>query len=182
MSDFDSENVGSNPAGAANQEIQMNKDSILAALPQLSLEDLTVVCSVTQSLIKGRTAVDLPPASGLAAMVFDAMGGPMNVTVPYASMAGTKWGKQFEKKVPELGKWLDQHFDGWSTNKVTQLAFLQWLFVLLANDLKRRELPRSLAMVVTNLEQIPRIVENAYPSYLESKLGGLILAHFQKPV
>lgn len=158
----------------------MTKDAILTTLPKLSLEDLTVIHAVASKLISGHTAPKNEAAGTLAALFFEALSGPLCVTQPYSNLAGTKWGKQFEKKVPDLGKWLDQHFAGWSDNKVSQLAFLQMLFTMLANDLKRRNLPRSLAMAVTNLEQIPRIFENGYPGYLESGLGKLVLSHFQK--
>lgn len=160
----------------------MKKDQILAELPKLSLEELTIVHSVSQSLIIGRTAKQLEPASALAAMVFDALSGPLNVTMGYATMAGTKWGRQFEKKVPDLANWLDKHFAGWSDNKITQLAFLRMLFTMMSNDLKRRNLPRSLAMAVTNLDQIPRIIENAFPGYIESGMGQIILQRFQAQV
>lgn len=160
----------------------MTKDDVLAALPSFELEDLTVIHAITAKLIQGRTAPLALTAGTLPALAFQALSGPLNVTQSYQNVAGGKWGKQFEAKIENLGKWLDLHFDGWSVNKITQLAFLQWLFTLLSNDLKRRNLPRSLAMVVTNLEQIPRIIENAYPGYLQAGLGKLILSHFQKPM
>lgn len=160
----------------------VTKDQILATLPRLSFEELTIVHSMAAHLIAGRAAPQSNQASALAALCYDALSGPLNVTQPYATMAGTKWGKQFEKKVPDLAKWLDQHFEGWNNNKVSQLAFLRMLFTMMANDLKRRNLPRSLAIAVTNLEQIPRIVENAFPGYLDSGLGKVILKNFQAPV
>lgn len=160
----------------------MNKDKILAELPELSLEDLTIIHAIASKLIQGRSMGQTNKASTLAALCFEALSGPLNVTGSYASRATTKWGIQFEKKVPDLAKWLDLHFVGWADNKVSQLAFLQLLFTMMANDLKRRNLPRSLAMAVTNLDQIPRIFESAFPGYLESGLGKLIMERFQKPL
>lgn len=162
--------------------LAMTKDDILAALPKLKLEDLTIIHSMAAHLISGHTTPQNNAAGTLAALIFNALSGPLNVTQPYANIVNTKWGRQFDAKVPELAKWLDKNFDGWSANKMTQLAFLQWLFTLLVDDLKQRNVPRSLAMAVTNLGQIPRIVENAYPGYLESGFGKLILSNFQKPV
>ncbi len=158
------------------------RDSVLAMLPTMSVEDLITVQAVATKLIGARTVPQTGEAGRLPAIFFEALSGPLNATQPYAKLAGTKWGKQFEGKVPDLAKWLDQHFDGWSKNKVTQLAFLRMLFSMMANDLKRRNLPRSLAMAVTNLEQIPRIVENGYPGYLDAGMGKLILKSFQPPL
>jgi hypothetical protein len=158
----------------------MTKDLILAALPTLTRPDLEQVAAMAQTLLGGRVGNVEPPASPLAAALIQALGEAINAPVPLSNLTGTTTGKTFQKHLPAIGKFLDAHFSNWSTNKLTQAAFLHMLMELLRDDLKERGLTPSLGIMVTNLGRLPEVFDNAYPGYLEAGLGDMVLRHFRK--
>lgn len=156
----------------------MTKDQILAALPGLSHEDQAVIASVASHLCKGRTGAIGQPATQLGATVYEALGAALASPVPYATFAASKWGRAFDAKVLPLGKWFDSKLPGWDKNKVGQMALLRMLFELLSQDLLKRSVPTNMGTMVSNLGQIPRIFDQAFPNYIESGLGPFILKKF----
>lgn len=156
----------------------MTKDQILAALPALSPEEQAVIASVASHLSKGRIGALDRPATTLAATCFEALSAALNSPVPYATFAASKWGRAFDINVPTLGKWFDDKLPGWDKNKVGQMALLRMLFELLSEDLLKRKLPTNMGTMVSNLGQIPRIFNQAFPDYIESGMGPFILKKF----
>jgi hypothetical protein len=157
----------------------MNKDAILGALPNLSQPDLVAIHAMSGQLIKATGAVLSEPGS-LAAQLFEALSGAVNVTMPLSNLTGTTTGKTFEKHLPAVGKFLDAHFKGWDSNRLIQTAFLRMLMGLLRDDLKERGVTPSLGIMVTNLGRFPEVFDAAYPDYLAAGMGQMVLRHFEK--
>src|SRR4051812_5293181 len=99
----------------------------------------------------------------------------------YASFSQTTAGKQFPKKAANLIKFLDQYFDGWNKNKISAHAFLCMLLNLVQADLQERLTAANVTagVMVSNLDRMPEIFDNAFPNYLESGLSNLILKQFK---
>lgn len=158
----------------------MTKDEIIAALPSLTRPDLEQIHALASSLLGGHLGNVAGPAPTLAGPLIEALGGAINAAMPLSNLTGTTTGKTFQKHLPAVGKFLDAHFNGWSTNKLTQTAFLHMLMGLLRDDLKERGVTPSLGIMVSNLGRLPEIFDNAYPQYLEAGLGDMVLRHFKK--
>lgn len=151
------------------------KDEILAALPKLTQSELEVVHGLSGHLL----GVARLPVTGTAQAIINALltatGQPTGYLNP---LAATQW-KAFEARVANLTLFLNQHFKGWDDNKITQLAFLTMLFQLLTDDLKRHGVKPTLGVMLINLKRIPQIFDDAFPDYLESGMGHVILSKFK---
>ncbi len=165
---------------AGMQRPVMTKDQLLSALPSLTRPELEQVAAVAASLLGGRIANVAVPASPLAAPIFEALSVAANATVTLENLSGTTAGKGFAKYLPAVTKFLDAHFEGWAYNKLVQSAFLSMLMELLRDDLKERGVKPTLGVMVNNLGRLPEVFDNAYPGYLEARMGGLVLQHFSK--
>jgi len=152
----------------------MTKDEILAALPKLKQADLEAVHALAGHLL-GLVPANAAQGGGPA---FDALVTALGLSMAYQTLMGTKAGQIFNKRVPELVKYLDSHFAGWDDNKLSQLAFLQFLYGLIITDLKERNVTASVGMVISNMSRIPELLENAFPGYLRSGMGEVILRQF----
>lgn len=155
----------------------MTKDQILGMLPKLTELELQVIHAVSGQLLKGTGGGNGPP-SHLSAICFEALSAALNSPVPYVTFAASKWGKSFDSRVAYLGGWFETSLPGWDKNKIGQMALLRMLFELLSEDLLKRKLPTNMGTMVSNLEQIPRIFNKAFPDYLESGMGPFILKKF----
>lgn len=156
----------------------ISKSDILGALPKLSRGDLEAVHAMASHLL-GATAAPATAGGTLGGAVFDALVAALGASMAYSRYSPTA-SRQFEKKLPDLTKFLDQHFEGWNQNKVSQLAFLKMLFSLLADDLKERGVAPTIGIMVTNIPRLSEVFNNAFPGYLANGLGSMILKNFQQ--
>lgn len=156
----------------------MTKDKILAALPKLERVDLEAVHAIAGSLLAGATGPSNSAAVPLAPMVFDALVTAIGATMPYSSYSPTAT-RQFEKRVPDLIKFLDTHFTGWDRNKVAQIAVLRMLFGLIADDLRGRGVKPNIGTMVVNMGRIADVFDGAFPGYLESGIASVVLKNFR---
>lgn len=158
----------------------MTKDDILGALPALSQADLAAIQALTASLLNDRTAAVDGPATPLAGLTWQAMHTAVNA--PHSLPIGTPAGRSLNKRVAGLEKFLNRHFSGWDSNKVSALAFLTMLIRLLRDDLQERGVRPTILLLANNLIRLPEVFEDAYPGYLEAGLANHVLRHFQKAV
>lgn len=156
----------------------MTKDRILAALPKLAQADLEAIHAMSGALLNGRTAA-LPVQGGEPALtIFNALAATAGAAISLQTLS-PKLRKAFDGKVGPLECYLSRHFSGWDKHKLSQMAFLQALFDLLKTNLMALELTPSLTLMINNLHRMPRIIEDAYPDYLQAGLGDLILKHYR---
>lgn len=157
----------------------MTKDEILGALPTLEPAELEAIQALIGHLLGAPTGpfdAAWPPAYQIT---FDALASALGAAISYASIANTKTGALFKKRMPEFTQFLDNHFKGWDGNKVTQIAFLRMLFTLIKDDLEKRNVTPSLGMIVSNMIRIHSVFDGAFPGYLEAGAGHLILGKFK---
>jgi hypothetical protein len=152
----------------------MDKDEILRALPKLPKADLEAIHALAGHL--------LGPANGglgeQGQAVFDALAASLGLTASYASMAASKPARLFIQRLPAFVAFVGKNFPGWDDTKVGQQAFLRMLFGLIITDLNKRNVTASFGMVVSNMGRLPEIIESAFPDYLKSGLGKIILEKF----
>lgn len=157
----------------------MDKDKILAALPALDRASLGAIQAVIASLLNGPTAAHDKGATELTLAVFNALQATVGQPTAYKTFAQTTAAKHLQKRLPDMGTFLNANFSGWDKNKVGQQAFLQMLFGLLADDLKSRGVKPTLGIMVNNLGRLAEAFNDAFPGYLTGKMGALILKRFQ---
>jgi len=153
----------------------LTKTDILAALPKLSQVDLVAIQVMAASLLKGRTAA-LPAGAGL---VHQTTLNALLATVGATQGAPKALLTKFNAKLPGLTRFLDENFPGWGKNRVTQEAFLRMLFGLLHDNIKSIGLTPSLGVMINHLGRMHEVVEDAFPNYLASGMGPVILKRFQ---
>lgn len=153
----------------------MIKDEILTALPLMSHSDLMAIHAMAGHLLQPHPLGGNDGASTLAPILFDALQATAGGTVPYASVALTKTGKLLIKNAPNVEQFFNKHFKGWDKNKIVKLAFIQLMTMLLSDDLKERGVTPTLGIMVANLNRLPEVFRNAFPGYLETGVGPLLL-------
>ena len=158
---------------------QTLKEQILAILPKLSKDDLAAVHLMAGHLLGAATGGSNDGAGTVGQAVFNALSAALGLPISYQSFNLTSAAKQYDKKLPELLKFLNGSFEGWDKNKVTQEAFLRMLFGLLADDLKEREVTPSIGIMISNMSRMPEVFDSSFPLYRESGLGKVILKKFQ---
>lgn len=153
-----------------------DRDYLLGMLPNLNDADLAAVLSLATSLSKARTGAIEAVAGQPTGLLFEALTGHLNaIAQPWATVARTKSGKVLIEREIEVTKFFNQHFKGWDDSKVLQLAFMRMMLELLSDDLKERSVPATFGIMVTNLHRLPEVFRNAFPNYLESGMGMLVL-------
>jgi hypothetical protein len=159
----------------------MKKDSILAALPKLKPDDLKQVHAVAASLLAALgkpadAALSVGYDTGLA--IFDALVSAAGVTATMQSLP-VSLVQRFDRQWPALVTFLDANFKGWNDNKVSRAAFLRHLFDLIQKEVRVHTKPTPLTMI-NNMHRLPEVLDKAYPNYLKSGLGHLIISRFKR--
>lgn len=157
----------------------VNRDQILGALPGLNRSDLEAIQAVIIQLLGGRTSNVSNEASTARQTVFDALTAAISRPMPYSGLPPAL-AKHYDANFPNLIIFFDKYFKGWDSNKITQTGFLRMIFGLIARDLKEREATPSVGSLIYNLPRIYEIVDNAFPNYLKSNMGHMILKMFKK--
>jgi len=155
------------------------KDEILAALPNLNRADLEAVKAITISLLGGRVSNVSNGATTAPETIFEALTAAISRPMPYSSLPPALV-KHYEANFPSLIIFFNKYFKGWDSNKITQTGFLRMIFGLIAYDLKERGATPSVGALIYNLPRIYEIVDNAFPDYLKSNMGHMILKMFKK--
>lgn len=153
----------------------MIKDEILAALPKLSRAELEVIHGLAGHLL-GTSGL---PLTGAGQTVLNALLTAIGQPAGYFDVIAASQRRSFEARVGNLTKFLNENFDGWAENKLTEQAFLTELFRLLVTDLKNRGVKPSLGVMLLNIRRIPEVFDNAFPGYRESGLGKVVLEAFK---
>lgn len=156
----------------------LTKDQIVGALPKLSVEELKAIAAVTASLINDRTGASSEALTPTAQLAFTALSKALNLAIGPANLP-PKLRKQFEAKVDELLAWLDTNMKGWRGSKNSELALLTYLFDLLVKDLRKKLIVPTVGTVIGNIHRIPRVLDFAFPGYINSGMAGLILNNFK---
>lgn len=156
----------------------MTKDEILAALPTMAQADLEAIQAMTNHLLGGHTGPQARPGGMVAPMVFDALASALGVITAYSNYNHAVF-KQLDQRMPGLVVFLNANFKGWDRNKITQLAFLKMLFGLLIDDLKDKRVTPTVGILIINIPRIPEVFEKAFPNYLKTGLGKLVLKTYK---
>ena len=145
----------------------LTKDQILAALPSLSQADLKALGAVIGGLVRA----EAPDASNdPTAWLAEALG----------AVTGVSWlggaGAAFNKNAPLAIKFMQTHFTGALNNKITALALMRYLLLLLVANLKEMKVPVSRLTLSQNLHRLGEVFNDAFPGYGNGKAAKLVMA------
>jgi hypothetical protein len=143
----------------------MTRDQIMAALPELSKADLTVLQAVINGLIGPSN--DL---KGPRAYLIEALG--VNKLNPVSNPQKAA----FNKHAPAAIKFMEEQFPEPMNNRTTAIALWRYVIKLLVDDLKGMGyVIISAKSVCLNLHRIPEVFEKAFPGYGKGAAAMLIL-------
>ena len=151
-----------------------NKDTILAALPLLSPNDLLALQTVIDELLGQRAAQGPVAQNNPQAWFYEAMAGLLNSPQSYASFRVTTAGKQFIKNAPVMVDFVLLNFEQAKGHKLKAMALMRHCLELLANDLRHKKVPVTRGTLTSNMARISEVFENNYPGYINGGLVGLI--------
>lgn len=141
-------------------------DQVLALLPELTDKERLSVSSALSFLAKPQDKAD--PVSTL---IFSTL---TEVVEAHQSMTGlsTYYRGLFDKHLPAF-KALLVRFKQGGGRGAAQVMRLLWR--MLADDLKRRQIPVSLGSMILNMGRVAEAFESAFPGYLDSGLADLVM-------
>lgn len=155
----------------------MKRDAILAALPSLSRASLEAVAAAANGLLGQHTPKAAEAANGPLAWLYEAMQAELGQRGPYSQFISSRTGKIFASTAPDLIKFVVQAFG--TQKKISTLAIFRLLLNLIADDLKKRGVTITAHTLSLNLKRAKTVFEEAFPGYIDNKLGELILTHMK---
>ena len=150
----------------------MNKDQILAALPQLNQADLIAIRAVTDALIApGIGHAKAGTQSGPTQWLIEAMGAVLGHPIHLNGLTA----KAFNKNAPIALAFINGQFKPAMGNKVAALALMRYLIKLLADDLNKMKVSVTRATLTQHLHRLGEVFNNAFPGYAEGQAASLIM-------
>lgn len=157
----------------------MTKDAALALLPKLKPAELEAVIAVANNLLSGaHTGGKQAAATPLAATFIAALSAALNLTGSHANLPPTVT-KALDKRLPDTVAFFNEHFKGWDTKKVGQMAFLRMMFDALRDDLKRRGVAPNYTTMINNMPHLRRVFESQFPGYIDAGATEIIMRRFK---
>lgn len=147
--------------------------SIIAQLPTLDRAGLSAVKGAADSLLGLHTA----PIEQAATPLFKVLTYALGANVGFSAFSQTKAYRQYKQADAAIGQFMAQSWPGLD-RRMGQAVMGLMVDCLLA-DLKARGLPLSMGMVCNNLMRAPQCLRDAFPGYLESGHGQIILDHIK---
>lgn len=152
-----------------------NTTTIIAALPTLSRADLAAVRGAADGLLGPTAAANQGTATPLWVAVKRALG----LDMPGPGAPGTRTYKQFKRGEQAVECFVAKHFTD-VQDQVSRQALLALIVDCLIDSLRMRGLPLNLLTVTMRLEDAPQALLDAFPGYIESGLGHVILNHMTR--
>jgi hypothetical protein len=147
-----------------------NVASIIATLPTLTKADLAAVRGAADALLGPQAAPIDTPATPL----FEAVTRALGLRLGFAAFSQTATYKPYKRGANAIAGFLGTAFPD-AENKVTRNALHGLMLECLIDDLKARRVPISLGTLCNNLERCPQVFRDAFPGYIESGHGNIIL-------
>ena len=144
--------------------------TIIATLPTLTKADLAAVRGAADALLGPQAAPIDTPATPL----FEAVTRALGLRLGFAAFSQTATYKPYKRGEVAIADFLGTAFQApW--DRVTLNAMMQLLIECLTDDLRARRVPLSLGTLCNNLERVPQVFRDAFPGYIESGHGNIIL-------
>lgn len=142
---------------------------IIAQLPSLSRAELSAVKGAADSLLGPQATSIEQPATPLLTEITRALG----LKLGFSAFGQTRAYKQFKPAEQAIELFLQQNFG--RLDRRTGQAIMGLMVDCLIADLKAQGLPLSMGVVCNNLMRAPQALRDAFPGYLESGYGQLII-------
>ena len=149
---------------------------VLAALPALNKAELLAVKAAAEGLLGPLRGANGAPATPL----FEALTRALGARLSLDQFQATGTYKSFSRGERAFMAFVDENFPSVKSNKVPYRAFIAFLVDLVIDDMKQRKIPISIGTVSVNLESVPDMFERAYPDYIKSGFGHLVLEAMTK--
>lgn len=147
----------------------LTKDQMLAALPNLSPDDLKAIRAVIGRLLgEGGVAGHPNDPTGYEPWLREAI---QAATGGYVIAHNDKL---FNKNAPEAIRFIRKFFEQSLTNKTTALALMRYLLLLLTDNLKDMKVPVTKHTVLQNLHRLEEVFNNNFPGYADEQAAYLI--------
>ena len=157
----------------------ITKDQILSALPYLDEPALQAIVSAAKGLLAGRATPLASISNDPQAWLYEALTATLAVTYP-PSWHTTPTGKLFARNAPTLLKFYTDAFGSEMHKRIAALGIMRFGFDLLAQHLFRKSIPLSTGVMVRNMDGIPALLKMAFPNYIESGMGNVIVQHIME--
>ena len=142
---------------------------IIASLPTLSRADLSTVKGAADSLLGSPTAAN----DGAATPLFKILTQALGLRLGFTAFTKMKAYAAFKRGDENIGNFMQQTFPG--LDRRMSQAVVGLMIECLIADLKGRGLPLSMGLVCNNLVRAPQTLRDAFPGYIESGHGQIIL-------
>jgi hypothetical protein len=143
---------------------------IIATLPTLTKADLAAVRGAADALLGPQAAPIDTPATPL----FEAVTRALGLRLGFAAFSQTATYKPYKRGANAIADFLGKAFSV-EFSMLEYHAINQLLIECLTDDLKARGVPLSLGTLCNNLERVPQVFRDAFPGYIESGHGNIIL-------
>lgn len=145
-------------------------DTILAALPNLTPQQLNTLRSVIDSLT---TAA--PETGRNHITLFDAMKKAVNAKMPYVQWAKSNANRVWTNNSGPVIEFVEETWPEAKRSRVLTQALLNMLMDQLATELRRRQIPATMGTMAVHLSSVPEVFDKCFPGYRISGMAHLIL-------
>lgn len=148
----------------------MKLSDILSALPTLTQTELATVWAAADQLATAQENI-----TDTTQPLYDALCQIINVKISYRDFCSRSYAKQWRIHAPAILAFIAETWPESQRSKVIRLGLMTLLIEALRDDLKSRNIPIALGVMVNNLGSIPECFENSFPDYIKSGMAHLIL-------
>lgn len=145
---------------------------IIAALPELNLTDLRAIQVALDKEMLKYLRID----EDLYSMVFEITGEkPLGINKFFGSPLGAQW----RKNQPALDALISKLIEKKQPKQVVLRALKKFILEIMVDYIREHSMPLSMRTICNQLGNIQSIFDEAFPGYLSSGLGMIILKQLE---
>lgn len=151
----------------------MEVNEMLKLLNKLSQPELATIKAATEHLLT-KQVDELDTTS----VLYSTMATLLGVGLSYRDFHNVTAFSTWRKSAPSVVSFIEATFPG--ATKVAKCAMMTFLLEALIDDLRGRGVPISLGTVTVNIQRLPALFDECFPSYRETGLAHLVLSAMEK--